>query len=133
MRCSLVKHTVDDHSSSSVCPGICLDERTDAPEAGLRMDEGFGHWRQSQKSVFPNAYHHTVSRFNDGFEINSLIVPCQTGLNKVLCLLGELLWQRGHLPSLCPNVEQGGHLIHVCQRWFSSGHLKHRTAHAPYV
>lgn len=59
MRCSLLTHIVDDHSTSSLFPGIYFDERTDAPEAGLQMDEGFGHCRKSQNESFPNAYKHT--------------------------------------------------------------------------
>lgn len=59
--------------------------------------------------------------------------PCQTDLNKGLCLVGELFWQWGHFPSLCPNVEQCCHLIHVCQGGFPSGHLEYCAAHTPYV
>lgn len=85
------------------------------------------------KSNYFQMHEHIVSRFNGKLQNEQMIVPCQTDLNKVLCLVGELPWQQGHFPSLCPNVEQGGHLIHMCQRWFPSGHLKHRAAHAPDV
>lgn len=135
MHCSLVSHTL--WMTTAVLlqcfPGFILMNERMLQQLVCRWSKALVTGDKAKNNSFQMLINAQWAILMVSLEISRWILPCQTDVNKVLGLIGELPRQRGHFPSLCPNVEQGGYLIHVRQWWFPSGHLKHCAAHTPYV